>query len=160
MRGPRLYYLRSELPILEGRFDLAVAPGPWPHQDIPTVVADTDTIPDGTAPRPPVIAEGIEWPDDLRPLATLDGPAILAAHAALQRLLASFPKEYAKDCSYTAKAMEVSVAQHGGLYFVEINRRVEKCGWAAPGFNPSAHWYELYAVSPDGKVLARYPYAP
>ncbi|WP_244219695.1 hypothetical protein [Corallococcus interemptor] len=44
--GPRLYYLRSELPILEGRFDLAVAPGPWPHQDIPTVVADTDTIPD------------------------------------------------------------------------------------------------------------------
>ncbi|MFB1483561.1 hypothetical protein [Corallococcus sp. RDP092CA] len=114
----------------------------------------------GTAPRAPLIAEGIEWPDDLRPLATLDGPALLAAHAALQRLLASFPKEYAKDCSYTAKAMEVSVAQHGGLYFVEINRRVERCGWAAPGFNPSAHWYALYAVSPEGKVLARYPYAP
>ncbi|MBZ4333044.1 hypothetical protein K8556_19630 [Corallococcus sp. AS-1-12] len=90
----------------------------------------------------------------------MDGPAIVAAHAALQRLLASFPKEYAKDCSYTAKAMEVSVARHGDLYFVEINRRVEKCGWAAPGFNPSAHWYELYAVSPDGKVLARYPYHP
>ncbi|RKH54083.1 hypothetical protein D7X55_21250 [Corallococcus sp. AB049A] len=90
----------------------------------------------------------------------MDGPAVLAAHAALQRLLAGFPKEYAKDCSYTAKAMEVSVAQHGGLYFVEIKRRVEKCGWATPGFNPSAHWYELYAVSPEGKVLARYPYQP
>ncbi|WP_253894997.1 hypothetical protein [Corallococcus exercitus] len=114
----------------------------------------------GTTPRAPLVAEGIEWPEDLRPLATLDGPAILAAHAALQRLLASFPKEYAKDCSYTARAMEVSVAQHGGLYFVQINRRVEKCGWAAPGFNPSAHWYELYAVSPEGKVLARYPYHP
>ncbi|WP_244224419.1 hypothetical protein [Corallococcus sicarius] len=96
----------------------------------------------------------------MRPLATLDGPAILAAHAALQRLLASFPKEYAKDCSYSAKAMEVVVGQHGGLYFVEINRRVEKCGWAAPGFNPSPHWFELYAVSPEGKVLARYPYHP
>ncbi|MHA7632910.1 hypothetical protein [Corallococcus sp. M7] len=114
----------------------------------------------GTTARAPIIAEGIEWPDDLRPLATLDGPAVLAAHAALQRLLAGFPKEYAKDCSYTAKAMEVSVAQHGGLYFVEIKRNVEKCGWAAPGFNPSAHWYELYAVSADGKVLARYPYHP
>ncbi|WAS84986.1 MULTISPECIES: hypothetical protein [unclassified Corallococcus] len=114
----------------------------------------------GTTARAPIIAEGIEWPDDLRPLATLDGPAVLAAHAALQRLLAGFPKEYAKDCSYTAKAMEVSVAQHDGMYFVEIKRNVAKCGWAAPGFNPSAHWYELYAVSPDGKVLARYPYHP
>ncbi|RUO89333.1 hypothetical protein D7Y11_30820 [Corallococcus sp. AB018] len=44
--GPRLYYLRSELPILEGRFDLAVAPGPWPHKDVPAVVSDTDAIPD------------------------------------------------------------------------------------------------------------------
>ncbi|WP_233582744.1 hypothetical protein [Corallococcus sp. CA053C] len=114
----------------------------------------------GTTARAPIIAEGIEWPDDLRPLATLDGPAILAAHAALQRLLASFPKEYAKDCSYSAKAMEVVVGQHDGLYFVEINRRVEKCGWATPGFNPSPHWFELYAVSPEGKVLARYPYHP
>ncbi|WP_267558639.1 hypothetical protein [Corallococcus sp. BB11-1] len=114
----------------------------------------------GTHPRAPIIAEGIEWPDDVRPLATLDGPAIIAAHAALQKLLASLPKEYAKDCSYSAKAMEVVVGQQGGLYFVEINRRVEKCGWAAPGFNPSPHWFELYAVSPEGKVLARYPYHP
>ncbi|WP_253908771.1 hypothetical protein [Corallococcus exiguus] len=123
----------------------------------PPVVTNADG---GTAARAPLVAEGIEWPDELRPLATLDGPAVLAAHAALQRLLAGFPKEYAKDCSYTAKAMEVSVAQHGGLYFVEIKRNVAKCGWAAPGFNPSAHWYELYAVSADGKVLARYPYHP
>ncbi|PTL77939.1 hypothetical protein DAT35_41990 [Vitiosangium sp. GDMCC 1.1324] len=90
----------------------------------------------------------------------MDGPAVLAAHAALQRLLASFPKEYAGDCSYSARAMEVTVGQSGGLYFVEINRRVDKCGWAVPGFDPSLHWFELYAVSPDGKVLARYPYNP
>ena len=120
-------------------------------------IASTDG---GAAARQPVVAEGIEWPDDLRPLATLDGPAILAAHAALQRVLAKVPKEYAGDCSYSAKAMEVTVGQEGGLYFVEINRRVDKCGWAVPGFNPSPHWFELYAVSPDGKVLARYPYSP
>jgi hypothetical protein len=71
-------------------------------------------------------AGGIEWPDDVRPLATLDGPAVLAAHAALQHLLARFPKEYAGDCSYSAKALEVTVGQEGGLYFVEINRRVDK----------------------------------
>jgi len=106
----------------------------------------------------PPIADGIEWPDEVRPLATLEGPAVLAAHAALQRVLASFPKEYAGDCSYSARALEVTVGQEGGLYFVEVNRRVDKCGWAVPGFNPSLHWFELYAVSPDGKVLARYPY--
>jgi hypothetical protein len=144
--GPRRDDIRSEIPIQEGRSVLAVAPGPWAHEDVPAAVSDTTTLP--------------EWPEDLRTLATLDGPAVLAANAALEKLLASFPKEYAKDCSYTAKAMEVSVALHGGLYFVEINRRVEKCGWAKPGFNPSSHWYELYAVSPEGKVLARFPHHP
>ena len=103
---------------------------------------------------------GIEWPDEVKPLATLDGPAIIAANAALQRLLASFPKEYATDCSYSAKAMDVTVGQERGLYFVEIKRRLERCGWAAPGFEPAIHWFELYAVSPEGKVLARYPYHP
>ncbi|HYO55276.1 hypothetical protein [Archangium sp.] len=44
--GPKLYYLRTELPILEGRFDLAVAPGPWKHEDVPIVVSDIASIPD------------------------------------------------------------------------------------------------------------------
>ncbi|MFP2930285.1 hypothetical protein ACLESO_34835 [Pyxidicoccus sp. 3LG] len=103
---------------------------------------------------------GIEWPDELRPLATLDGPAVLAANAALQQLLASLPKEHAKSCAHSAKAMEVIVGEQGGLYFVQINQRVEKCGRFAPGFNLTLDWFELYAVSPDGKVLARYPHAP
>ncbi|MBU8895733.1 hypothetical protein KRR26_08960 [Corallococcus sp. M34] len=90
----------------------------------------------------------------------MDGPAVLAANAALRRLLSSFPKETAGDCAYSAKAMEVMVGKEGDLYFVEINRRLDKCGWAAPGFNPSLHWFELYAVSAEGEVLARYPYHP
>jgi hypothetical protein len=44
--GPKLYYLRTELPILEGRFDLAVAPGPWKHEDIPIVISDETSVPD------------------------------------------------------------------------------------------------------------------
>jgi hypothetical protein len=135
---------------------VATHPSSSPEMDGGTVAHQPGTsMADGGA-----IAEGIHWPDDVRPLATLDGPAVLAAHAALQRLLARVPKEYAGTCSYSAKAMEVIVGQEGGLYFVRINRRVEKCGRFAPGVNTSPHWFELYAVSPEGKVLARYPYAP
>lgn len=123
--------------------------------------ASNDAITDGGIPtRAPIIAAGIEWPDDVRPLATLDGPAVLAAHAALQQLLSSFPKESAGTCSHSAKAMEVVVGQEHGLYFVRINQRVEKCGGFAPGFNLTLDWFELYAVSPEGKVLARYPHQP
>lgn len=112
-----------------------------------------------TAPRY-VMAEGIRWPTEMAPLATLDGPAILAAHAALQRVLAEMPKEYAKTCSYSAKAMEVVVGQDEGLYFVRIHRRPDRCGRIAPGVNATLDWLELYAVSPEGKVLARFPYHP
>jgi len=112
-----------------------------------------------SAPRTRLVA-GIEWPDELRPLAPLDGPAVVAANAALQHLLASFPKKSARSCAHSAKAMEVVVGEHAGLYFVQIHQRVEKCGRFAPGFNLTLDWFELYAVSPDGKVLARYPYTP
>jgi len=56
--------------------------------------------------------------------------------------------------------MEVLVGQQGGLYFVRINRRLDKCGRAAPGISAGFDWFELYAVSPDGQILERYPYHP
>ncbi|KFE67232.1 hypothetical protein DB31_8585 [Hyalangium minutum] len=38
---------------------------------------------------------------------------------------------------------------------------MDKCGWKVPpGFSTEMDWFELYAVSPEGKVLARYPYSP
>jgi hypothetical protein len=40
----RLYFLHSELPVLENNRDLAVAPGPWP--EIPAVLSDPDQLPD------------------------------------------------------------------------------------------------------------------
>lgn len=116
-------------------------------------------VEDGGTARPPRIAEGIQWPDDLQPLATLDGPAVLAAHAALQRRLSRYPKEYAKSCAFSAKGMEVIVGEERGMYFVRINPRPDKCGWA-PGTVLAFDEFELYAVSPEGKVLGRYPSMP
>ena len=105
-------------------------------------------------------AGAIHWPDEVQPVAVLDGPAVLAAHAALQSLLSSFPKDLSTSCSYSAKAMEVIVGKSEGLYFVRIDQHVDRCGWAAPGFIANPDWWEVYAVTPDGRVLARKPYSP
>ncbi|MCY1031803.1 hypothetical protein OV207_10085 [Corallococcus sp. BB11-1] len=114
---------------------------------------------DGGSARKPIIAEGIQWPEDLQPLATLDGPAVLAAHAVMQRVLSGYPKQYATSCAFSAKGLEVIVGEERGMYFVRIQRGPDKCGWALGtvlGFDE----FELYAVSPEGKILARYPYHP
>lgn len=123
-------------------------------------IADAGVADAGIAASPPSGApDSIRWPENLRPLATLEGSAVLAANAALQRVLSRFPREYAGACEYSARSMEVVVGQEGGLYFVRIDRRPDMCGWA-PGFNLEFDWFELYAVSPEGRVLARYPYMP
>jgi hypothetical protein len=110
--------------------------------------------------RKPVIINGIRWPDEVQTLATLDGRAIVAAHAAMAHLLARLAKDakdYAGHCEYSPKAMDVTVGEGGGMYIVRINRRVDRCGSADPSFNAAIDWVELYAVSPDGQVLTRYP---
>jgi hypothetical protein len=99
----------------------------------------------------------LRWPAEVRPLATLDGPAVIAAHAALQELLARYAKVYPGDCDYSAKAMEVMVGEAQGLYFVRIEQHVDRCGWAGPGFVAEPDWSESYVVTPEGKVLARNP---
>lgn len=118
-----------------------------------------DCATDGGSAQAPLIAEGIQWPEDLRPLATLEGPAVLAAHAALQRVLSTYPKEYAQSCAFSAKGLEVIVGEERGIYFVRINPRPDKCGWA-PGTVLGFDVFELYAVSPEGQILARHPSLP
>ncbi len=79
----------------------------------------------------------------------------------MQHLLARIAKEekeYAGSCAYSPKAMDVIVGEGGGMYIVRINRRVDRCGSVDASFNAAIDWLELYAVSPDGRVLARYPY--
>lgn len=105
--------------------------------------------------------ESIHWPDGLPPLAVLDGPAVVAANAALQHVLARLSKDYGTDCAASAKAMQVIVGEQGGVYFVRIDQHMEKCGWGVPpGFSVEMDWFEMYAVSPDGRILARNPYHP
>jgi len=113
----------------------------------------------GVIPPRPVAPGGIHWPEELRPLAVLDGPAVLAAHAALQQLLARLPRKHAGSCASSAKAYDVVVGEEGGLYFVRIDQRMDRCGWA-PGITTEFDWFELYAVSPEGRVLERYPFSP
>ncbi|WP_240356150.1 MULTISPECIES: hypothetical protein [Myxococcus] len=115
-------------------------------------------VSDAGTPSPNGV-DSIPWPKDLRPLATLDGPAVLAAHAALQQVLSRFPKGGTSTCEFSAKSLDVVVGQEAGLYFVRIDRRPERCGWA-PGVSLEFDWFELYAVSPDGRVLGRHPYMP
>ncbi|XXF79217.1 hypothetical protein P2318_05540 [Myxococcaceae bacterium GXIMD 01537] len=114
--------------------------------------------------RKPVIVDGIRWPEDeeMRLLTSLDGRAIVAAHAAVQELMARFAKEdkrYVGSCDASPKAMDVSVFEAPGMYIVGIKRRVDRCGWAHPSFNEVFN-PEVFAVSPEGKILAHYPYNP
>jgi hypothetical protein len=143
-----------------------VAPQPdalAPGSDGGTVAPQPDTLAPGsdggTVAPSPITVDSIRWPKDLQPLARLDGPAVLAAHAALQHVLSRFPEEYARGCTGSARALDVVVGQDGGLYFVQIFRRADRCGWA-PGTVLEFDWFELYAVSSDGRVLVRYPYMP
>ncbi|WP_426748217.1 hypothetical protein VZQ01_15385 [Myxococcus faecalis] len=126
----------------------------------PVSVAKTvDAGPAAPSDAGSIGAEAIPWPKDLRPLATLEGPAVLAAHAALQQVLARFPKSPSPSCESSAKSLDVVVGQEAGLYFVRVDRRPERCGWPA-GVTLELDWFELYAVSPDGRVLARHPHMP
>ncbi|RYZ16084.1 MAG: hypothetical protein EOO70_05335 [Myxococcaceae bacterium] len=90
----------------------------------------------------------------------MEGPAIQAAHAALEEALKRFPKESKDQCAFSAKSLETVIGREAGWYFVRVNRRVDRC----PGFGPGVtgletDWFELFAVSPDGSIQ-RYPYHP
>ena len=139
-----------------------------PSPDAGTAAPDAGTVaplpglpgPDaGTVAPRPSASQSIPWPEkDLQPLATLDGPAILAAHAALQQVMKRFPKEYTKECVFSPRSLELVIGYDAGWYFVRVNRRVDKCPGMGPG-DIEFDWFELYAVSPDGRV-ERYPYHP
>lgn len=141
-----------------------VAPTPGPAAlDAGVATGPTGpTKPDaGTHPLRPIITGNVRWPDEVKTLTTLDAPAVVAANAALQALLARFAKEGVSGCGYSAKGLELTVGEGGGMYIVRIDQRMDKCGWTVPpGFSLEMDWFELYAVSPEGKVLARYPFAP
>jgi hypothetical protein len=100
-------------------------------------------------------------PDDLQFLASLDARAVMAAHAAIQELMALEVKNDPRakgTCDNSPKAMDVNISTSRGMYVVIIGRRFDRCGWADPSFN-KAFETEVFVVSPEGRVLA-HPYYP
>ena len=93
-------------------------------------------------------------------MATLDGSAILASHAALQDVVSRFPRDRRNECIFTARALEVVVGKGKGIYIVRVNRRVDHCEGIGPGGNFELDGFELYAVSPEGRIIERYQYSP
>ncbi|MBU8898499.1 hypothetical protein KRR26_23085 [Corallococcus sp. M34] len=91
----------------------------------------------------------------------MDGPAVLAAHAALEEALKRLPQRTGTTtpCTSSPKSLEVVVGQQGGWYFVRVNRRVDQCPGFGAGTVLEFDGFELYAVSPEGRV-SRYPHQP
>jgi hypothetical protein len=140
-----------------------ITPQPDPSKsDAGTAAADSASVQgrDGGACEPrPAILEGTPWPEKPRLLATLDGRAIIAARAGIWELMdyfVKYDKRFAGSCDYSPKAMDVVVFEADGMYVVRINPRVDRCGRLDPAFNDVID-PELYAVSPEGKILMRYP---
>ncbi len=112
-----------------------------PAHDAGSAVATTDA----STPVP--------WPEEeLEPEETLDGPAVLAAHGVLLEVMKRFPKAASKSCAFSPRALEFVVGYRNGWHFVRVNRRVDKCPEFGPGVSLEYDWFELYAVSPEGRI--------
>ncbi|AKQ70201.1 hypothetical protein A176_007113 [Myxococcus hansupus] len=92
-------------------------------------------------------------------MGTMDGPAVLAAHGVLQEVMKRFPKAASKSCAFSPRALEFVVGYRNGWHFVRVNRRVDKCPEFGPGVSLEYDGFELYAVSPEGRI-ERYPAMP
>lgn len=106
--------------------------------------------PPGTgAPESPT---AIRWPENLTSLAVLDGPALAVANVALRHVLAQ--KVYPAECESSAEAFKATVGYQEPLYYVRIEARAERCNQVVPGVDPQPGWFRVYALFPDGRMLA------
>jgi len=134
-----------------------------PKPDAGIAAADSASVQgrDGGACEPrPAILERTPWPEQPRLLATLDGRAIIAARSAIRKPIELFEKSYPRytdHCDYSPTAMDVVIFEAEGMYVVRIDPRVDRCGPFDPAFNDVID-SEMYAVSPEGKILMDYPY--
>jgi hypothetical protein len=100
----------------------------------------------------------IRWPENLAPLMTLDGDAIVAASTALRHVLAQ--KVYPAGCEPTAESFQITVGYQEPLYYVRIEARAERCGQGGPGVEPLPGWFRVYALGPGGGMVAPNPSPP
>ncbi len=71
-----------------------------------------------------------------------------------------FPKERSKECAFSPQALEVAIGYEAGIYFAQVNRRVDRCPGFGPGVTLEFDWFEVYAIAPDGRLLERAPFHP
>ncbi len=102
----------------------------------------------------------VKWPgrrdvSDVTNLGSVDGGTAMAAHAAIQEVVRTLgPRnEVFAKCPSPAAALEARVFKWHGLYYVTVDERFDRCGGARSRF---PDWFESYAVSPTGVVLARH----
>ncbi|AKJ00430.1 Hypothetical protein AA314_02056 [Archangium gephyra] len=102
---------------------------------------------------------GIEWPgrrdvSDITNLGAVDGGAALAASAAIREVVQRVgpQSELFSKCPSPAAALDARVFKWRDVYYVTVDERFDRCGEARSRF---PDWFESYAVSPAGVVLAR-----
>ena len=102
---------------------------------------------------------GVEWPgrrdaSDITNLGAVDGGAALAASAAIQQVIQRVgpESELFSKCPSPAAALDARVFKWRDVYYVTVDERFDRCGGARNRF---PGWFESYAVSPAGEVLAR-----
>ncbi|WNG34696.1 hypothetical protein F0U61_14355 [Archangium violaceum] len=105
-------------------------------------------------PRPEELAE-------LKPVASeadgeFNGEAALAAAAALRETARLWSGQgLFEGCPTPAAGLGATVYAWKGYYYVNIIQRFERCG--GKRFR-MLDWWEAFAVSPEGHVIARQPY--
>jgi hypothetical protein len=103
---------------------------------------------------------GVEWPGrkdsaDITSLGEMNGGAALAASAAIRAVIQRLGpgSELFAKCPSPAAALDARVFKWRDVYYVTVDERFDRCGGARSRF---PDWFESYAVSPEGVVLARH----
>ncbi|WP_395835806.1 hypothetical protein [Archangium violaceum] len=105
----------------------------------------------------------VQWPDEDSAqllIPSFEAGAALAAAGAIREMVRSnpFPHLFA-GCSSPEQGLNAAVftGPTPGLYYVKIIQRFDRCG--GPYVRVLDGWY-LYAVTPQGEVVAEAPYPP
>lgn len=132
----------------------------WNHLLLPVLSAlvctGCATTTTATAQKP---GGSVEWPgrrdaSDITSLGSVDGGAALAASAAIHEVVQRLgpTSELFARCPSPAQALDARVYKWRDVYYVTVDERFDRCGQARSRF---PDWFESYAVSPAGVVLAR-----
>ena len=118
----------------------------------------------GCALFPPSTWKGtVTWPDEHSArlvVPSMEAGAALAAAGAIREMLrTNTDPDLFWGCTRPEQGLDVAVftGPTPGLYYVKLNQRFDRCG--GPRGRVLDWWY-LYAVTPQGEVVAEAPVPP